>query len=146
MHYLRWNPIQMLSGRSQTTRTDTHVFFKGGWNSIQLLYAGYTFGPKLIGGDQLDSVSCALNHMWLTCLCLETAVLPWWAPQAQSTQKIPRTCDKIWPMSNRFGTRGWHMSAFIHFLYAQTNQKDMSSTKRGTDRLKGSPSTAQWLE
>lgn len=123
----------MLSGRSQTTRRDTRVFSKGGWNSIQLLYAGYTFESELIGGDQLDSVSCALNHMWLTCLRLETVVLPWWAPQAQSTQKIPRTCDKIWPMSNRFGTRGLTHEC-IHSLSTRTNKSKGYELYKERDR------------
>ncbi len=48
-----------------------------------------TFMPYIVERDQFASVSCAHNHMWLTCLPLESTVLPWWAPQAQSTQEFP---------------------------------------------------------
>lgn len=42
----------------------------------------HTFSSHIMERDQFASASCAYNHMWLTCLPLETTVLPWWAPQA----------------------------------------------------------------
>lgn len=91
-----------------------------------------TCRSSIVERDQCVSVSCARNHMWLTCFPLETKVFPWWAPQAQSTQKFPGNVIRLGQWVTDLALESTHTCA----TKGTNIDKDTSSTKTG--RGKGS--------
>lgn len=94
---------------------------------------------KFLPLGKFVSDSCGHSHMWLTCLPLEISVLPWWAPEAQSTKTFPGHVIRLGQWVTGLAFKPTHKCIQKPTVSISMNkQKDMSSTKRGRDRQTGS--------
>lgn len=122
--------------------TQTHCVNE--WNSIQMLWASWSVTPLVPASWKESSFSflcLSRNHMWLTCLPLETTVLPWWAPQAQSTQKFPghviRLGQWVTDLAQRSTHKRVHMPTLPKIMYTDKCRHKLYK-ERERQREKGS--------
>lgn len=113
--------------------------------AVKSLLICNNFGSYLMERDQFASVFCGHNHMWLTCLPLKTVVLPWWAPQAKSTQTFPGHVIRLGQWVTDLALKSTHKCIHMPTLSISMNKQgyELYKEREGhTDRKWHQPPSA----